>query len=691
MLALVDRPPSRALRQRSATVDPELAEIFFNAAWTLPGAAAEIRRPQRYEELARKYGAVVWVYAAINRKAEDVASVPVRFVKRADDAGLLQEVPQSHPLRRLLGRPNAFMTWIDLCEATSSYLDIAGNTYWLKFTDRAQRPAELWPIRPELVTILGSATDYIGGYRIRAGREIFDFLPDQVVHFKKFNPTNDYYGLGALTAVWNESVIEEEAEIWNRNILRNAGRLDGLLTSDQALNETQAKQNAERFREMFSGPRNAGTVMVLGKGLSYKAVATSPKELDFVLSRKLSREAILAAIGVRPVILGLEAGDIGRRSEQIRDYFQSTVGSRIKRICAVANEFIVPDFQEPGLQLDPDVEQALMPYEDRYALAQADSLHIQHGIQTPNEIRARKGMPPARGGDVMLVSSTLVPIGQLAMKPGQIENPVNVGVRPAWLKAIEDTRGQLWAGFLAKTAPSEASFAAVVEQALRATGSGYARIVRDGADPHHVLHGVLGALSRRLVEIAHVQLPTALRAGFEHAVAMIQARQGKRIKDNADLGLSFDLEQPDLADYLRRRPVQYADLVTVTLAGDLRELLVTLTDQGASIAQIADAITARFDSLSHARALLIARTEVISASNLATLTAYQQSGVVTKSSWLTARDERVRPTHQEADGQIRALGEPFDVGGAQLLYPGDPAAPIQEIAMCRCTLLPELD
>jgi hypothetical protein len=44
--------------------------------------------------------------------------------------------------------------------------------------------------------------------------------------------------------------------------------------------------------------------MVAGKGLKDESVTTKPKELDFVLSRKLTREEILAAIGVRLVILG---------------------------------------------------------------------------------------------------------------------------------------------------------------------------------------------------------------------------------------------------------------------------------------------------------------------------------------------------------------------------------------------------
>lgn len=56
--------------------------------------------------------------------------------------------------------------------------------------------------------------------------------------------------------------------------------------------------------------------------------------------------------------------------------------------------------------------------------------------------------------------------------------------------------------------------------------------------------------------------------------------------------------------------------------------------------------------------------------------------------WVTVHDNRVRPTHVAADGQVQDLGTPFLVGGAHLLYPGDPAGPVKETANCRCILIP---
>jgi hypothetical protein len=53
--------------------------------------------------------------------------------------------------------------------------------------------------------------------------------------------------------------------------------------------------------------------------------------------------------------------------------------------------------------------------------------------------------------------------------------------------------------------------------------------------------------------------------------------------------------------------------------------------------------------------------------------------------WL-ATGPNPRPTHQAADGQEVAYGDPFDVGGFEGMYPGDDALPDEERCNCFCSV-----
>lgn len=93
------------------------------------------------------------------------------------------------------------------------------------------------------------------------------------------------------------------------------------------------------------------------------------------------------------------------------------------------------------------------------------------------------------------------------------------------------------------------------------------------------------------------------------------------------------------------------------------------------------------------RARTIARTETMGAVNAgvwraAALEAERSGDPAPFKQWISTDDKRTRPTHTAADQQRTLLGEPFRVGTAQLLFPGDPRGPAGEVINCRCTMLP---
>jgi len=124
-------------------------------------------------------------------------------------------------------------------------------------------------------------------------------------------------------------------------------------------------------------------------------------------------------------------------------------------------------------------------------------------------------------------------------------------------------------------------------------------------------------------------------------------------------------------------------------AADLTDRVGALDQAGADITTILDTVKAHGTRLTtwanglaeHAAAATVegARYEAAEAA----------PGVArddVRRQWITRKDAKVRPTHMEAHGQMRQLGEDFKVGTAALRFPGDPQGPIEETANCRCKL-----
>lgn len=158
----------------------------------------------------------------------------------------------------------------------------------------------------------------------------------------------------------------------------------------------------------------------------------------------------------------------------------------------------------------------------------------------------------------------------------------------------------------------------------------------------------------------------------------------------AHLGVTFDLHAPHIEAFISTRANQLAGAVTDTTYRAVQAQLIEGVQAGEGIPQIADRIRHLFDQTYRNRAETVARTEVISAYNGgATVTALTYGpDVVAGMEWLATNDERTRPAHADAHGQVVALGQPFLVDGEQLAYPGDPNGSPGNVVQCRCATAP---
>lgn len=106
---------------------------------------------------------------------------------------------------------------------------------------------------------------------------------------------------------------------------------------------------------------------------------------------------------------------------------------------------------------------------------------------------------------------------------------------------------------------------------------------------------------------------------------------------------------------------------------------------GESISDIRDRLM-ETTTLATPRAEVIARTEVIGASNAGSYAEMKATGFNATKEWIATEDSRTRPSHEHVDGKEVGIDDKFIVGGYAMSYPHDPSGPPQEVISCRCTL-----
>ena len=196
--------------------------------------------------------------------------------------------------------------------------------------------------------------------------------------------------------------------------------------------------------------------------------------------------------------------------------------------------------------------------------------------------------------------------------------------------------------------------------------------------------GDIGAAVRSVLSEDREELRVVLTEG-----ATSGAEAGRRMASRRfSLDIDFDVVPQSALDELTEFVDGINDDVLDTIGDGVKSTLEEAFEEGLDRDAVADIMREQLDNeLGEAAAQRHGRTLVQGASERGNHSAIRESSAVGEK-WIVTSDGRARDTHTEAGGQIVAVETDFDVGGARLAHPGDPAGPIKEIANCRCSTRP---
>jgi HK97 family phage portal protein len=357
--------------------------------------------PRDYAALAREgYVANAIVHRAVKLVAENVAASTWLVYE-----GAVQR--EGHPLLDLLARPNPRQEGAAFLESVCAHLLLAGNAYIEAVTVEGQGSKdvrELYALRPDRMRVVPGpdgwpeAYDYvIGGRTVRFEQNAP--LPP-ILHLTQFHPLDDHYGLSSLEAAAVAVDTHNASAKWNKALLDNAARPSGALVysgpEGAVLSDGQFDRLKRELEQQYQGAANAGRPLLLEGGLDWKAMALSPKDMDFLEAKHTAAREIALAFGVPPMLLGIPGDNTyANYSEANRVFFRGTVLPLAMRIGASLTHWLAPAFGD-GIRLVMDTDNVPALAKDRAALWEQVG---KAAFLTLNEKREAVGFSPVEGGD----------------------------------------------------------------------------------------------------------------------------------------------------------------------------------------------------------------------------------------------------------------------------------------------------
>jgi phage portal protein BeeE len=666
----------------------------------------------------------VWVMSSIKMIAEPISAVPLDFKMVADDG---TETPFKNPaLKSFWEKPAKGLSYEEFISALVGWNKLKGEIFIIlddSWFVRGMKKNLPIVARPDSMREVISNRDLIGVDRGELVGWVWtdptgtkhQLIPAQVIHQKEWNPYNNWRGLAEMEA----ARIAAEADYLQGKFAGNLAKNNGdqgvfVIATGNPPTEAQQTQIVEALRmKRLAAMRGELRPVFLSSDIKIEDPKIQTPDADFVAQRLENRHEIAIAFRVPPSMFDIVASySIGQASDRYRLIEDACMpmGKKLTKIISTLSRML--------LGLDPDStltgsfnweSHSVMMQVRIERLAATDKLW-QKGVPMSvcNEY-LKLGMPKYKDWDKGYLPFNVSPVGE---QVDPTKDP-SFAETPDPDKEPPDDQDD-------KEPPAQAMrklFAARGED--RATSRREAQwkahmVYRQGAVKNYerkftrVLMLARGETLAKLAGAAHgskaIADTSVAKAGAGEAFMFDIGTFAAEFKDAMDSAghTAFDEAGQQVYDELGKEdpwvsppPAVKAFLavrenklkdVPQEVFDTIKTQLAEGTDAGESIKDLSARVRGTFNEIGKKRGHTIAMTETTAAFGTARQASMAAAGVQWKE-WLTSHNSNVRPTHAEAEGQIRQIHEPFDVGGEELDFPGDPKGSPEEVINCHCVAI----
>ena len=348
------------------------------------------------------------------------------------------QVGGGHPMLALLNNPSPFVDRFAFWANVIMHLYIAGNAYALIVKSGSSQPVELWLMRPDRIKIIPSSSKYIERYEYDNGAGQSVPLPaEDVIHWKKRSPTDDFYGQSPLLAGSGRIDVDNYMKSFVSTFFKRAGIPVGMLNVEGTLSPDEKSEIRDRFARDYGGPQGWHGLMIVAKNkASFTPMTRDLGNSGLVVPEldEIAEARILMLLGVPPELIGARVGMQNSSSAQKRSaresFWDETLAPLYKEMAGPLTLRLAPYYPRiTDVRFDLSDVRALQ--EDIDKISARERADLLASAITREEYRERRGYGPAPSDGTWLVPTTHVPSedGMLPEEPAP--EPVAAPAVPA--------------------------------------------------------------------------------------------------------------------------------------------------------------------------------------------------------------------------------------------------------------------
>lgn len=695
------------------------------------------------EDYAREgYEKASTVYNCTNLIADKFADVPLVLYRKLNSG--IEQV-ESHEVLNLLEKPSPLKSGYEFKRDWASFLYITGNSFIEAFTGKdasnvKAKPRELYippPARFQIVPgSMGIPAEYIIKNGAKEKKYPVTILGESLIsHARLFHPRDMYYGLSPIQVASLAVDMTNELNTWNLSLLQNSAKPSGLfIWKGEANLEEEDRDNINSvIRTDVAGSKNAGKNILLEGDFDYQQLGLSPKDMDFLMTKKTSKQDICEIFRTPGQLVGIEGSQTFANYEQANLQFHiDTVIPLVKYFCSMLNMYLLPKYGESNLFFGFDEDQipALEPLREKKwnKVSKSDFLTINEKRESLGYGRYEDPL-----ADQLYIPTSLVPLSfnseddiqeeEIEMEDFEDEKGINgpsgslgfslsqkksgAGLQEVPCPILrgevkffnidtknEKERRSVWRFIDRKRRTFEKRFRIKVDAQLKKDIADVIDSLNESVkveDAKYLISSVLSANQEDMVDIFKKEYR---RIGLEFGSDVLKSAKHQGISiETKDDELRFE---SFLNFFVDEQAAKRVSRISSTTEKKLKSAVNKTLEEGETLDFLKKEIKEKMPSINKSRAITIARTEVHTVSSSAQRGAAKalRTPNIDKE-WISSKDDRTRgndssdaTNHLAMDGETVKIDESFQVpskdGSDTMEGPGDVNAPADQVIMCRC-------